>query len=234
MCGQYGDIMLVHGDNLLSEAIQNLTQSFFSHAVLCTKPGKIAEMTRFGFQYRDNHYLDGIRPYIVLRHRLLFPGSHKAHSYVAKMESCISGFIKDPPRYDFFEILNQALALLVHRRDRLIINGDDYISFNMLLSAGERLICSALVDTVYEAAGIDLFPGRVPRHTTPADIYNLSLQNPSPLVEIYRSPGLKKTMGSAEPSPVNHLFKKSDSLKAQKLPLPVQAASKSSKAAVMG
>lgn len=201
MWGQYGDIMLVHGDNLLSEAIQGLTHSFFSHAVICTEPGKIAEMTRFGFQYRDNHYLDGIRPYIVLRHRLLFPGSIKACSYIVKMKSCISGFIKNPPRYDFFEILKQALTLLVHRGDRMVINGDDYISFNMLLLAGERLICSALVDTVYESAGIDLFPGRLPRHTTPADIYNLSQQNPAPLVEIYRSPGLKKTMGSAEPFP---------------------------------
>ncbi|MFZ5650192.1 MAG: hypothetical protein ACOY4I_05005 [Bacillota bacterium] len=158
-------------------------------------------MTRLGFQYRDNHYLEGARPYIVLRHRLLFPGSFKAHSYVEKMRSCISVFIKKPPRYDFFEILNQALTFLVHRGDQLTINGDSYISFNMLLSVSERLICSALIDSVYETAGIDLFPGRIPRHTTPADIYKLSQQNPPHLLKVYSSPGVEKIMGSTEPFP---------------------------------
>lgn len=192
MYGQYGDIILVHGDNLLSEAIQNLTQSFFSHAALYTEPGKIAEMTRLGFQYRDNHYLGGARPYIVMRHRLLFPDNPKALHYIAKIKNCISFFIKNPPRYNYFEILNQALSLLVHRNGQLVINGDNYVSLNMLISASERLICSALIDTVYEWAGIDLFPGRIPRHTTPADIYNLSRQNPPTLLKVYSSPGMEK------------------------------------------
>lgn len=190
MWGQYGDIILVHGDNLLSEVIQNLTQSFFSHAALCTEPGKIAEMTRYGFEYRDNHYHNGTRPYILLRHRMLFPQSGKAPFFMAKMEKCIAGFIKNPPQYDYFEILNQALKLLVNRGDQMIINGDNYISFSQLLLASERLICSALIDTIYESAGIDLFPDRLPRHTTPADIYHLSRGNPAPLLEVFRSPGI--------------------------------------------
>ncbi|MFZ5647716.1 MAG: hypothetical protein ACOY30_08890 [Bacillota bacterium] len=156
-------------------------------------------MTRYGFQHLDNHYLNGSRPFIVLRHRLLFPGKPKANYYIAKMVNCIEGLIKNPPKYDYFEIMNQALKLILYREEQLVMNGDNYISFNLLLSVSEKLICSALIDTVYEEAGIDLFPGRVPRHTTPADIYMLSEQRPAPLLVIYRSPEFKKLMGSKEP-----------------------------------
>ncbi|MFZ5597092.1 MAG: hypothetical protein ACOY31_08790 [Bacillota bacterium] len=74
------------------------------------------------------------------------------------------------------------------RGDQIVKNGETYIPFSLLLLAGERLICSALVDTVYERAGIDLFPGRKARHTTPADIARLATGSDPSLLEIYRSP----------------------------------------------
>lgn len=186
---QYGDIILVHGDNLISEAIQNLTHSFFSHAALCTEPGKIAEMTRYGFQYLDNHYLSGSRQYVVLRHRWLMPPSTRRYYFINRIKGCIERYRQKPPRYDYFEILSQALKIILSRGEQLTRAGEQYISINLLLMVSERLICSALVDTVYEMAGIDLFPNRVSKHTTPADIASLTEGANPILLEIYKTPG---------------------------------------------
>lgn len=190
MLFQYGDIILVHGENLVSEAIQNMTHSFFSHAALCAEQGIIAEMTRYGFKYHDNHYLSGSRPYVVLRHRWLAPQTHRKSFYINKIKECIEKFRKAPPKYDYFEILSQALKLALTRDTLLNRNGEAYISVNLLLLAGERLICSALIDTVYDLAGIDLFPGRKSRHTTPAELASLSTGDSPVLLEVYRSPGI--------------------------------------------
>lgn len=186
---QYGDIILIHGDNLISGAIQNLTQSFFSHAALCTEPGNIAEMTRFGFKYQENHYLSGSRPFVVLRHRWLFPPNPGRFFHLARIIGAVEEYRRKPPKYDFFEILNQALSLIMTREETLTREGVPFIPVNLLLVASERLICSALVDAVYEAAGIDLFPSLAPRHTTPADIASLSAGSYPVLLEVYRSPG---------------------------------------------
>lgn len=191
MFGQYGDIILVHGDNIISEAIQNLTHSFFSHAVLCTEPGKIAEMTRYGFRHWDNYYLTDPRPFIVLRHRILFPENPRAHYYIKNIKNCINNYIKNPPKYDYFEVLNQAIKLILSRGEDLVRDGETYIPFSVLLLASERLICSAMVDSVYEAAGIELFPNRVSKHTTPADIASLSTGKKPALLEVFRSPDFK-------------------------------------------
>jgi len=192
MMFQYGDIILVHGDNLVSEAIQHLTQCFFSHAALCTEPGKIAEMTRFGFKYRDNHYLSGSRPYVVLRHQWLFQQNPRKFYFLKKIKNTIEKFRKNPPKYDYFEILMQALKLILSREEHLTKNGERYVSIGLLMAVSERLICSALVDTVYELAGIDLFPNRVSKHTTPADIASLATAGNQVLLEVYRSPGVKR------------------------------------------
>ncbi len=184
---QYGDIILVHGDNLISEAIQDLTRSFFSHAALCTDPGKIAEMTRYGFRYWDNHYVSGSRPYVILRHRRLFPPSPVRLYYLNRMRGCIETFRKQPPKYDYFEILCQALKLILSKGSHPARGGDQFVSINLLMAISEKLICSALVDSVYERSGIDLFPGRASKHTTPADISSLSTGDNPALLVIYKN-----------------------------------------------
>ncbi|MCL5058503.1 MAG: hypothetical protein M1130_11070 [Actinobacteria bacterium] len=191
MWGQYGDILLVHGDNLLSQTIQGLTHSFFSHAAICTEPGKIAEMNRFGFQHYDNHYLNGPRPFAVFRHRLLWPGNFKTPYHIGKMKVCIQNFINYPPAYDFFKILDLAMKLLLTREDILFRDGEPHIPFNLLMAAGERLICSAMVDTVYYQADIDLFPGRGSRDITPAELASLAYGKNPELFEVYKYWGQK-------------------------------------------
>lgn len=187
MWGQYGDIILVHGDNLLSQTIQGLTHSFFSHAVLCTDPGKIAEMNRFGFQHYENHIASGSRPFVVLRHRLLFPGNFKAPYYISKMKLCIQDFISNPPKYDFFKILDLAIKMILTREDMYFRNGEPYIPFNVLMAATEKLICSSMVDSVYFKAGIDLFPGAGSRDIIPADLAYLAYGENPVLFEVHRS-----------------------------------------------
>lgn len=191
MYSQYGDIILVHGENFFSNIIQNLTGSKFSHAALCAETGKIAEMTRYGFQYQDNHYLSNIRPFVVLRHKCLFPGSNKRELFMRRMKNCIEKFCIEPPMYDFYELLNQALKLILIWGDAFLRDGETFVSQNKLLAATERLICSALVDEVYEKSGLDLFPNKKTKHTTPADIAMLAtVKNPS-LLEVYRSPNFR-------------------------------------------
>jgi hypothetical protein len=187
MWGQYGDIMLIHGDNLLSQTIQGLTHSFFSHAVLCTEPGKIAEMNRYGFQHYENHYISGSRPFVVLRHRMLFPGNFKTPYYISRMKLSIQDFTDNPPKYDYFKILDLAIKLILSREEVFSRNGDAYIPFSLLMAASERLICSALVDSVYFKAGIDLFPGCGPRNITPADLASLAYGEGPVLFEVHRS-----------------------------------------------
>lgn len=201
---QYGDIILVHGDNIISEAIQHLTQSFFSHAALCADPGKVAEMTRFGFKYQDNHYLDGSRPYVVLRHRWLFPYNPARLRYLYRIKGVVETFRRNPPKYDYFEILNQALKLILSREGQLAGKGDHHVLISLLIQASERLICSALIDSVYESAGIDLFPGRISRHTTPADLAFLAAGPRPALVEVFRSPEIEK---AAQPGRQNPEFR---------------------------
>ncbi|HBV96073.1 MAG: hypothetical protein JL50_05535 [Peptococcaceae bacterium BICA1-7] len=188
MWGQYGDIMLVHGDNLISQTIQELTHSFFSHAAIVTEPGKIAEMNRFGFQHYDNHYRQGPRPFVIYRHRLLLPGSFKTPYYIGRMRVCIQDFVNNPPAYDFFKILDLALKFIL-TRDDLIRDGEPHIPVSLLMAAGERLICSALVDTVYYQAGIDLFPGRGSKDITPAELASLAEGKNPQLYMVYKSPG---------------------------------------------
>lgn len=42
-----------------------------------------------------------------------------------------------------------------------------------MVASSERLICSQLVELVYERAGVDLFPGSWPGDCTPGDLYHL-------------------------------------------------------------
>ncbi|MCL6612468.1 MAG: hypothetical protein K6T66_13080 [Peptococcaceae bacterium] len=86
----------------------------------------------------------------------------------------------------------QAVKIILNREDHLAGDGEHYIPFSLLMAVSERLICSALVDAVYYSAGIDLFPNRVSKHTTPADIASLAIGHNPVLLEVYRSPGIEK------------------------------------------
>ncbi|MHB8156535.1 MAG: hypothetical protein ACYDEQ_03985, partial [Desulfocucumaceae bacterium] len=110
-----------------------------------------------------------------------------AHYYIGKMRKCIEDFIKNPPIYDYFEILNLAIKLIVAQGDLYFRHGEQYIPYHLLIAASERLICSALIDRVYYEAGIDLFPNRVSKHITPAEIASLADEKNQVLYMVYKN-----------------------------------------------
>ncbi|MGQ9557727.1 MAG: hypothetical protein ACUVTU_07210 [Desulfurispora sp.] len=180
----YGDIILIHGDNAIAGAIKNLTDSFFSHAALCTEKNMVAEMLHDGFKYHSNRYWRGQQAYIVLRHKqLIYSPPPAAYAIRQKMRQVIEQYRQHPPRYDYFEILRLAVKLLKEKGQQMFRGGQYYFTEKELLEIGQRLICSAMVDTVYEKAGIDLFPGRIPRDVTPADLASLA-REPGNVLEI--------------------------------------------------
>jgi hypothetical protein len=175
MVFQYGDVILAHGDNLYSDAIQGFTGSFFTHAAMCVEEGKIIEMLYDGFHYKDNSFIGGNRAFMVIRHKCLYLSPQPAvQNVLIRMKKCVAILQQNPPKYDYFEIARQAVKLLKKKGQHLFRDGEDYYSLSELMEAGRRLICSALIDSVYEKAGIDLFPGREPFSTTPADIAALA------------------------------------------------------------
>lgn len=184
---QYGDIILVHGDNLLSDAIQTLTDSFYSHAALVVEDNHIVEMNRYGFGRYRNHYLEGHKAFVILRHKILLNRTHpQAVEALTAMRKRVSEMKEKPPQYDFFEIISQASQLLLKKGIGIFRDGENYFTLNVLLDASEKLICSALVDQVYEYAGIDLFPGKSHRGITPADLMSLTGGSDPQLLVIYQ------------------------------------------------
>jgi hypothetical protein len=178
---QYGDVILVHGDNIYSGTIQNLTGSFFAHAAMCVEQGKVIEMLYDGFHYHENGYIGGSRAFMVIRNKYLyFSPPVVVQNTTARMKKYVDLLRQNPPKYDYFEIIRQAVLLLKKKGQHLLRNSEDYYSLRELMETGRRLICSALIDSVYENAGLDLFPDREPYSTTPADIAALaSLTNPT-------------------------------------------------------
>ncbi|GBF34526.1 hypothetical protein DCCM_3645 [Desulfocucumis palustris] len=183
---QYGDVILAHGDNIFSEAIQNFTGSFYSHAAMCVNNGKVIEMLHDGFNYNNNGYINGARAFMVIRHRRLYYSPYpEIQRLIIKMRNYVEFLRKNPPKYDYFEIIRQAVELLKSKGNVFFRNGEDF-SVSELMETGRRLICSALIDSVYEKTGIDLFPGREPYSITPADIAELAYGPNSVFIVIQR------------------------------------------------
>lgn len=181
MIFQYGDVILVHGDNIYSGAIQNFTGSFFAHAAMCVEEGKIIEMLYDGFHYKENSYLGGSRAFMVIRHKYLYCSPPSViQNIIVRMKNNVAILQQNPPKYDYFEIIRQAVKLLKKKGQHIFRDGEDYYNLRELMETGRRLICSALIDSVYESSGLDMFPDREPYSTTPADISALTVgSNPT-------------------------------------------------------
>lgn len=176
MAFQCGDIILVHGEHVFSELIQNVTDSFYSHAALCVDEENIVEMLRYGLVYGPNRFPSGKSAYVVLRHKkFIYSSRAQVRELTNKMSACIDKVRSAPPKYDFVEIIRLGMALIGKKGKDLFRSRKGY-SQEQLLQLGESLICSALVDKIYQCAGIDLLPEKEgPRSTTPADLAGLAL-----------------------------------------------------------
>lgn len=177
MSYQYGDVILVHGENLFSEGIQSLTGSFYSHAAMCIDEGKIIQMMRGGLDIGNNTYISGSRAFIVLRHKYLYYSDVlKIKRVLTNMKAYVMKLQENPPKYDYFELVKQAVHL-IKTKGKSFTRDNHTLILNSLLDAGDRLICSALIDSIYEHVGLDLFPKHPPFSTTPADLAYLASGN---------------------------------------------------------
>lgn len=175
MVFQCGDIILVHGEHVFSELIQNVTDSFYSHAALCVDEKDIVEMLRYGLVYGPNRFVKGKSAYVVLRHKNFIHSSRaQVRELTNKMAGCIEEIRSAPPKYDFMEIIRLGMVL-IGKKGKNLFRGAKGYSQEQLLQVGESLICSALVDKLYQCSGIDLLPDKAgPRSTTPADLAGLT------------------------------------------------------------
>lgn len=163
---RYGDVVLVHGDDLFSYFVQFLTRSYWTHTMFALENGQFAQMEGFGFEIR-RVILN--RPFAVLRHQaLLNPYSIRAREIIIKMKEVVEQLRTNPPAFDYITIFRLGFRLI---RERM-----------MASIAGQKVkpfICSALIDYIYEQAGLDLLPGKDPRDTMPANLAELAFgENP--------------------------------------------------------
>lgn len=160
MSFQYGDVILVHGNEPISYFIEFLTRSYWSHAMFALEDGSFAQMGPFGLLAKpDKLHL----PYTVLRHRQLFYPSPKSQEILKRMKQTVGELQTAAPRFDYITMFHLGIHLLRKRMTASI--------------AGEKggpFTCSALVDYIYEQSGLDLRPDRDPADTTPANLEELA------------------------------------------------------------
>lgn len=173
---QYGDIILVQGDDPLSKMIKSLTRSNWSHTLLAVGGGQFAQMGSLGFTIGPQSMN---RPFAILRHKeLMNPYSTKTRGYMNNMNQVIEQLRVRPPRFDFI---------------KLIILGVKLLGQNMQASVSsvhpEAFVCSGLVDYVYERAGLDLLPNKDPKNTTPANLAALAFGQDPVFTLVYSSIG---------------------------------------------
>ncbi|HLN63765.1 MAG TPA: hypothetical protein VK464_19770 [Symbiobacteriaceae bacterium] len=140
-----GDIMLVRGHSPISRLIQWITRSPYSHAALVANESIIIEAD-WGIRLRAVR-----NPYRDYDLYTADPTETQRRTIVAYGRGRI-GY-----GYDLWRLLALALRELFHLR----------LPF---LNAGDRLVCSELIDLAYREAGIDLRPDQPDGYVTPRDL----------------------------------------------------------------
>jgi len=172
---QYGDVILVHGDDPLSKIIRALTGSYWSHTLLALEFGEFAQMGSIGFT-TGRQSLN--RPYAILRHKeLMNPYSLKAQEYFFNMQGVVGKLKANPPMFDYFNLIGLGIKLIAQKM----------LSVSVLSQTTGPFVCSALIDYVYKQSGINLRPGKDPRDTTPANLADLAFGKEAVFKVIYSS-----------------------------------------------
>lgn len=171
---QFGDVVLVHGEEFLSNLIRVVTRSYWSHAMLALEGGWFAQMGQSGFTISR---VPLNRPIAVLRHpSLLNPYTREAQQILNQIRATIDYLRKNPPQFDYYNLFRLGVKLI---QEQMAVS-----------VAGKKMgpfVCSALVDYVYEQAGIDLQPDQDPRDTTPANLAELAFGDNPVFKVVYAS-----------------------------------------------
>jgi hypothetical protein len=171
---QLGDVVLLHGAEPLSYIIEYLTNSYWSHAMVALENGLFAEMGPLGL---IEGKLEPGMPYLVLRHRdLLSPNTPRAQELLGKIRQVVDSLKSQRPRFDYASMLRLGVNL-IRKKMRASVLGEEIGSF----------VCSALIDFVYQQAGLDLLPGREAADTTPANLEELAFGDEPVFQVVYDS-----------------------------------------------
>ncbi|NPV92934.1 MAG: hypothetical protein HPY50_19375 [Firmicutes bacterium] len=161
MSFQFGDVVLMHGNDPISYAIEYLTHSYWSHAMVALDEGTFAQMGPLGLIIEKK---PPDMPHLVLRHReLLSPNSPRAREILGQMRQVVNDISSKRPLFDYASMLRLGVDL-IRKRMRASVSGEEMASF----------VCSALVDYIYLKSGLDLLPGRKVTDTTPANLEELA------------------------------------------------------------
>jgi hypothetical protein len=166
LLGDWGLIRQMQGpwyDRVFADLIDWDTGSEFHHVVVNIGNGKIVEAVRtvridFADQYDEIVWCTGRLP----KHLTPTPAQRTT------IVGAALGMVGD--KYNTVDIL--AIALAQKRLGRAV-DGDEW--WVKRLSADGRKICSQVADEAWKAAGLDMFPGRLPGLVSPGDMGRLLL-----------------------------------------------------------
>lgn len=168
--GDWGLIREFQGpwyDKLFAELINWDTDSPFHHVVVNIGNGRIIEAVRtvridFADQYDEIVWCTGRLP------APLVPTDAQRQRIVQAALAMVND------KYNALDILAIGLA---QKRLGQVVDGDEW--WVKRLSRNGREICSQVADMAWKAAGIEMFPGRLPGLVSPGDMGRLLLPEPA-------------------------------------------------------
>lgn len=168
--GDWGLIREFQGpwyDKLFADLINWDTDSEFHHVVVNIGNGRIVEAVRtvridFTDQYDEIIWCTGRLP------APLVPTDAQRQRIVQAALAMVGD------KYNALDILAIGLA---QKRLGQLVDGDEW--WVKRLSKDHREICSQVADMAWKAAGIEMFPGRLPGLVSPGDMGRLLLPEPA-------------------------------------------------------
>lgn len=126
-----GDVIAVHSSNLIAGTIQSMTGSFWNHVAIYIGNGQIIEMTPTG-GIQKNQLSDAVASTSIIG---VFSPTNISESVISKAVRFADEALSEGKGYDFWGLFSGGLLR-------------DY--------SGKKYICSELVYSAYDYAGIQL------------------------------------------------------------------------------
>lgn len=150
---QIGDIVFFKRKNIFSSLVSYITKSPYSHVAMVMYPGYLVEAN----WYKKSNIVEfEYNPEEMEIFR--FKGGL---TQCQKMKVVVESGKQLGKIYDYPQLLEYVYEYLFKIR-----------LFDNLLNSKNLIICSELVDDVYDSIGIDLIPDRAEGNVTPGDLAN--------------------------------------------------------------
>lgn len=153
---QIGDIVFFKRKNFFASLVSRITKSPYSHVAMVIYPGYMIEANWYkksnivAFEYNPE-YMEAFRIKGGLSHSQQMIVLNKSGKQLGKT-------------YDYPQLFEYVLEYLFKAR-----------FFDSFLNSKNLIICSELIDDIYDEISIDLVPDRAKGNVTPADLVNSDL-----------------------------------------------------------